>query len=195
MPSSSTLSPKIIAILLIPVILLVALISAVYLFPTPIPNQMDLKVTKLDGSTLQTTSLKGKILVVEFMATWCVNCLEISQNIANILKNNSFSNVVFLSVSIDPTHDTSTVLTNFIENNGFAKYALNSTQWYFTRDTLNQYSDFGVSVVPHTFLVNNGSIIIDQHLGYLSYDQILSWITNETNVTTINNNTNTTLQI
>ena len=180
MASSNTISPKIIVILAIPVILLIALVTALYFIPQPIPGVMDLKVQKLDGSTLETTSLKGNILVVEFMATWCTNCEEISANIANVLTNNSLSNVIFLSVSIDPTHDTNTTIVNWIYENNFQKYALNNSQWFFTRDMSEQYTYYGVSTVPHSFLVNKDSKIVDQHLGYLSYDKIFSWVTNTT---------------
>ncbi len=180
MASSSTISPKIIVVLVIPVILLVALVAALYFIPTPIPGTMDIKVQKLDNSTLETTSLKGRVLVVEFMATWCDFCVETSQNFAKILTTNNFPNVVFLSVSIDPTHDTPSVLTNFINSNNFTDYAINGSQWFFTRDTSEQYTNYGVGTIPHSFLINTDSKIVAQHLGLLTTNMISDWLTNKT---------------
>ena len=124
----NTLSPKIIGILVIPVILLIALVSALYFIQTPIPGTMDITVQKLDGKNLQTTSLKGHVLVIEFMATWCQYCQEISSNINQVVSSKQFPDVIFLSVSIDPTHDTPAVLTDFINNNKFTQNALNGSQ-------------------------------------------------------------------
>ena len=176
MPINSPISPKILVILIIPVILLLALVSALYFIQPPIPNQMNLSLQTIDGNTIHTTDFKGKILVVEFMATWCDYCSEIAGNIANILANKTVPNVMFLSVTIDPTHDTGPVLTTFINDNHLENYALNGTQWMFTRDLTQQYSFYGVSNVPTTFLVGNNSVIIDHHLGYITSDFIMSWL-------------------
>ena len=137
---------------------------------------MDLTLEKMNGTSFQTTSLKGHVLVVEFMATYCTYCQEISSNIKQVLASNQFPNVIFLSVSIDPTHDTPTVLTNFITLYNFTQYALNGTQWFFTRDMSEQYINYGVTNIPTTFLVNTTSLILDHHLGLLTYDQISTWL-------------------
>lgn len=176
MASSPTFSRKIIAIIILPIILLLALIGALYFIQTPIPGTMDLTLQKINGSSFQTTSLKGHTLVIEFMATYCTYCQQISSNIAQVVASNQYPNVIFLSVSIDPTHDTPTVLTNFINENNFTQYALNGNQWFFTRDMSEQYVNYGVTNIPTTFLVNNNSIIVDHHLGLLEYNQIVSWL-------------------
>ena len=136
------------------------------------------------------SSYVGKDLVVVFMATWADNCLEISQNIARILENNSFPNVVFLSVSIDPTHDTSAVLTKFITDNNLQSFALNSTHWIFARDMRQQYTNYGVSAVPNSFLVNQSSRIVNQKLGLLSYDIIYQWLINISSNAYLSNQSN-----
>jgi cytochrome oxidase Cu insertion factor (SCO1/SenC/PrrC family) len=174
MQSSNTLSPKILAILLIPVILLVSFLGALYFIQQPIPSKMDLQLEKLDGSVIQTSSLKGKTLIVEFFATWCTYCKEISENIAGILQKNSLSNMVFISVTIDPTHDTIDVLNKYVSDNNLTSNV--GDQWIFARDLSEQYTYYAVSTVPHTFLVDNNSIIVDQKLGLITTNDILSWL-------------------
>lgn len=176
MAPSTTFSPRILIILAIPVILLIALVSALYFIPQPIPNQMDIKVQKSDGSYIETTSLKGKTLVIEFGATWCDFCVATFANINKVLQTNNYPNVVFLSVSIDPTHDTPTVLTNFIKANNYTQYAINSSQWIFSRDLSEQYTNYNVAAIPHSFLVNTQSKIVADHLGELTYNDIVSWL-------------------
>lgn len=176
MPSSTTFSPRILIILAIPVILLIALVSALYFIPQPIPNQMDIKVQTSKGNYIESTSFKGKTLVVEFGATWCDFCQLTFSNINKVLMTNNYPNVVFLSVSIDPTHDTPTVLTNFIKANNYTQYAINSSQWIFSRDMSEQYTNYNVATIPHSFLVNTKSQIIANHLGELTYNNIVSWL-------------------
>ena len=176
MPSSSTLSPKIIGILLIPVILLVGLIAASYIYQPPTPDLLDMNLQKIGGTNVETTSFKGKVLVVEFFATWCDFCQETAQNIASVNQNYKLNNVQFLSVSIDPVHDNDKILNNFIVDNNLTTYV--GTNWFFTRDMTEQYTDYGVTNIPTTFLVSSNSIILERHLGLLNYNDIVSWLNN-----------------
>ena len=141
------------------------------------PTTMNLTLQDLNGSSFQTSSFAGNILVVMFMATWAVYTSEIAQNVYRIFQNNSFSNVIFLTVTIDPTHDTSSVLENFINENNLSTYAFNNSQWIWARDVNLEYSNYAVTNVPDSFLVNQNSVIIDHHLGSMSYDFIYQWIT------------------
>lgn len=186
MAESSSLSPKIIGIILIPVILLLSLIAASYLFQTPIPNQMDITVQKIGGQNIDTLSFKGKVLVIEFFATYCDYCVETAQNFVSIMQNSSVSNVLFLSVSIDPVHDSDKRLNEFIANNNFTDYV--GTNWLLTRDMTEQYVDYGVSATPHTFLINTNSQIVDQHVGLMTFTNLYEWLTNSTLTTTLAGN-------
>lgn len=177
MSSSSSQPHTIFTIIAIVIILLVALVSVNYLFPdTGRPNEMDLKVQKLDGTTLDTTSLQGKTLIMEFMATWCDFCLETSQNFAKVLATQHYPNVVFLSISVDPSHDTSTVIKDFIWKYNFTDYVFNGSQWLFLRDVNKEYTHYMDGTIPHTFLVNNNSRILADQIGILSYQTIISWL-------------------
>lgn len=176
MPSSSTLSPKIIGILLIPIILLVSLVAASYIFQQPTPNHLDMNLQNIGGTSIDTTSFRGKVLVVEFFATWCDFCQETAGNIASFIQNYKPNNVVFLSVSIDPVHDIDKVLNNFISTNNLTSYV--GTNWFFTRDMTEQYTDYGVSTIPNTFLVSNSSLILERHVGLLTTENLISWLNN-----------------
>ena len=138
---------------------------------------MNLSLQTLDGSSIQTSSYTGKILIVVFFASWSEYSVEINQNIFTLLQNNSLPKVVFFSVTIDPVHDIPAILTNFINSNNLQSIALNSSQWLFARDVNEQYKNYGVGSIPDSFLVDQQSIIRDQKIGLMNSAMFDQWIT------------------
>ena len=175
MPSDSGISPRIIVILTIPVILFILMLAV---SSTPItPHQMDLQIQEYQKDTLNTESLKGKILYVEFFATWCIGCKEITENMKSVLSNNSFNNqddFVVLSVSVD-SHDTDPILTQFINLYGLSNFT-NSGQWIFGRDNQEQRVLYNVALIPHSFIVAKNGTILDDHVGITETNTMYSWI-------------------
>lgn len=175
MPSPASKPHSVVSIIAIVVILLLALVTAEYLFPTRTPTTMDMKVQKLDGTMIDTTSFQGKTLIMEFMASWCDLCLETAQNFAKVISTKQYPNVVFLSISVDPSHDTSSVIQSFITKYNFASY-VNGSQWLFLRDVNKEYTHYMDGTIPHSFFVNNNSRILANQIGILSYQTIISWL-------------------
>ena len=170
----SMFNKKVIFVLLIPVILLISLL-AITSVPM-IPAEMNITAKNLEGSEIVTSGFKGKIQILEFMATWCDTCEKITYNIRDLLKDNQISSdVVFISVTIDPSHDTPEVLRNYIIEHDISQY-VSDGRWVFLRDTEQHSSFYQVTNVPHTFLVDKDLQIIENHLGLLTKENILDWI-------------------
>ena len=83
-----------------------ALFLSFFLFSCWNNNQGDplphFNATTLDGKTISTEKLKGKIVVIKVWATWCGSCLaEMPELNELIQKYKSDTNVVFLAITDD----------------------------------------------------------------------------------------------
>lgn len=73
----------------------------------------DITVTTLDGKSIQLADLRGKIVLLDFWATWCGPCVEEVPHLVELHKELAGNdNLVMLSVSLDHNKQA---LTRFIE--------------------------------------------------------------------------------
>ena len=81
---------------------LVALATAANAAPLkigdPVPH---FSLQTLDGKTLDITSLKGKVVLLDFWATWCGPCRQAMPELKELLLKNTGKPLVVVSVSAD----------------------------------------------------------------------------------------------
>jgi thiol-disulfide isomerase/thioredoxin len=109
--------------------------------------------------------LQGKVVLVDFWATWCGPCREALPRVQNISKRFAGQPLVVLSVSLDKD-----------QNTWKAFVAKNHMDW-------PQYCDggfegplaqsFGVRAIPATFTIDADGVVQDQHVGDADIDRKL----------------------
>lgn len=119
-------------------------------------------VTTLDGQRISLDDLKGKVVLIDFWATWCPPCREALPHIQSIAKKYAGQPLVILSVSLDPDEQK---WKDFI--------AKNNMTWPQCRDgnfggTLAQ--SFSVHAIPHTFTIDVDGVLQDEQLGDASIE-------------------------
>jgi len=116
----------------------------------------DFTVTNVDGQAIRLADLKGKRVIVNFWATWCVPCLVEVPNFIKLRAETSPTNVVILGLSTD---DPATQKT-FAQRNGI-NYPLAILQ-----NVPSPYQD--IDKIPVTMVIDRNGVI--QHVLFYAQD-------------------------
>lgn len=119
-------------------------------------------VTTLDGQHVSMDQLKGKVVLLDFWATWCGPCREALPHMKKIAKTFEGQPLVILSISLD---DDEQKWKDFIEKNGM--------NWMHYRDGGFEgpvAKMFGVDAIPHTFTIDPDGVLQDERIGDASIE-------------------------
>jgi len=113
-------------------------------------------LTTLDGRQITMDGLAGKVVLIDFWATWCGPCREALPHIQRIAQKFQGEPFVVLSVSLD---------NDEAKWRGFV--AKNDMTWLQYRDGTGGPMGrlFSVRAVPATFSIDADGILEDQHVG------------------------------
>ena len=120
------------------------------------PVAADFSLSAIDGSTVLMSDYKGKVVLLEFMATWCPPCKMAVPDLIdlhNLFKEKDFA---LLSISVDEPHSR---VKSFVD-----EYAIPYTMLI---DDKNVSSQYGVMTLPTTFLIDRQGRISIKHTGYM----------------------------
>lgn len=119
-------------------------------------------VTTLDGSRIALDDLQGKVVLLDFWATWCGPCREALPHIRDIAKKFQGEPLVILSVSLDSDEHT---WKEFV-----AKHEMTWPQAYDGGFNGSIAKMFLVTAIPHTFTIDADGVLQDEHIGDASIE-------------------------
>ena len=112
-------------------------------------------ITALDGSQLSLDGLAGKVVLIDFWATWCGPCREALPHIRTIAQKFAGEPLVVMSISLD---DNEAKWKDFVGKNGMT--------WTQYRDGSGSIAKlFDVEAIPHTFTIDADGVLQDEHIG------------------------------
>lgn len=104
---------------------------------------------------------KGKVVIVNFWATWCSTCQEEIEILKELRDNYPEDNVKFLSISIDEDPEK---INDYIQSQGFNFQTFSATEGIL--------SDFSIKWVPKTYVFNHNGQIIYKDFGLVSQKRL-----------------------
>jgi thiol-disulfide isomerase/thioredoxin len=119
-------------------------------------------ITAIDGQRVSLDNLKGKVVLIDFWATWCPSCREALPHIRKIAQNFKGQPFVVLSVSLD---DDEQKWKDFVIKNEMT--------WIQYRDGgfSGPVSElFAVRAIPQTFTIDADGVLQDQAIGDASIE-------------------------
>jgi thiol-disulfide isomerase/thioredoxin len=120
------------------------------------------QITTLDGQHISFDDLRGKIVLIDFWATWCGPCRAALPHVREIAKKFHDEPLVILSVSLDTDEQK---WKDFV-----AKNEMTWLQYYDAGFKGPIATLFAVNAIPHTFTVDADGVLQDEQIGDVSIE-------------------------
>jgi thiol-disulfide isomerase/thioredoxin len=121
----------------------------------------------LDGKTVHSSDFKGKVVVLDFWATWCPPCRAEIPGFIELQKKYQAQGLAVVGVSVDQAG--SDTIKSFAK-----KLGINYPVVLTDTKIVDAYG--GIDGLPTTFIINRAGSIVKQHLGFTEKSEIESEI-------------------
>ncbi len=116
-----------------------------------------------DGKTYDLNKLTGKVVIVNFWATWCGPCRKEIPDFIQFYKNYKDKGVEILGVSLD--RDGWEKVTPFLK-----QAPINYPIVLGNGEIAGKFSKF--NAIPTTFIIDKNGNIVDEHTGVITKSQL-----------------------
>jgi len=121
----------------------------------------DITVTALNGASLKLSDLKGKVVMLNFWATWCPPCRE---EIPSMMKlNAAMAGKPFQMVAVSVDEGGKPAIENY--------FTTSKTELPAYTDPSGAASKtYGITGVPETFIIDKKGVIVKKVIGPAPWD-------------------------
>ncbi len=114
----------------------------------------DFALPTLDGKTVKLSDFKGKVVIVDFWATWCPPCRKGIPDLIALQKENK--NLQIIGISVDQNPDE--VIPGFVK-----EYGINYPVVIADEKVIMSYG--GIRNIPTSFVISSDGKIVSKYVG------------------------------
>jgi peroxiredoxin len=118
----------------------------------------DFELRDLSGKPYRLSTMKGKVIVLEFWATWCPPCKSSVPEFKRLYEKFRNRDFVLMALNVDEGENVPETLKNFGKENGINYPVLH--------DINNVAGTYNVMSIPSTFVIDKEGNISYFHMGY-----------------------------
>jgi len=115
---------------------------------------LELEFTAMDGSKVDLKKLRGKVVMIDFWATWCGPCMEAMPDVVKLYNRLHDKGLEIIGISLD-------------QDEGRLKAVIKSTgilwpQYFDGKGWQNQISSrYGIAEIPSMWLLDRKGMVVD----------------------------------
>jgi thiol-disulfide isomerase/thioredoxin len=130
--------------------------------PSAASAPADFDIRTLDGRTIKLSDYRGKVLVMDFWATWCPPCRQETPQLARIARERRDRGVEVIGLHIDDRGRSSPDdIRKFIDH-----YGIGYTVGMATDDMFTAYLGTADDTIPQTLVFGRDGRLIKHLIGY-----------------------------
>lgn len=122
-------------------------------------KSLDFTLEDIQGKKVTLSELKGKVVLVEFWATWCAPCRDSVPEMNRLYNRYKERNFELLAIALDKGSNVRSDVASFVKDNGIA--------YRVFLDDDKTSSAFGVTNIPVTFIVDKQGALVKKQIGFM----------------------------
>jgi len=131
--------------------------------------------TTLEGEPFDSQNLDGKVVVIDFWATWCKPCVTMMPILQDVTAKFKDKDVVLLAINVGEDKQT---IESFLEAN-----PVEQTILLDTKETIAD--SFVAEALPQTVVIGKDGTIESIHVGFVGSEGLTQRLTDELDVLTV----------
>jgi peroxiredoxin len=118
----------------------------------------DFTLTDLNGSAVRLSDLRGKVVIIEFWATWCPPCKESVPELNKVTETFRDKDFRLIGISVDKGGEALSNVRTFVKENAVAYPVM--------VDSGKVNVAYAVSGIPAMFIIDKEGRIVKRHNGF-----------------------------
>ncbi len=132
-------------------------------FPRPAPA---FTVQDMDGNDFSSQELDGRVVLLDFWATWCLPCVQDLPKLSRLHESYKERGVSVLSVSIEEERGARRKILKMMKKQEATHPA------FLDQGEVSAWASYNVRVVPAQFLINQDGEIVAQWSGVTDLEEV-----------------------